>query len=182
MHKTLWSEGWLPLDTYNKNVDSIVTVGNKRDWEGLRKAIVENGGIRNSICINFMPSEASSKASGTTNGLYPIRDYTLIKTDDSSVSYWAAPEGERLRKWYELAWDIPTKDMIDCYAIFQKWGDQSISADLYRKVVGDTTVDSSTLLTEYLYMTKMGLKSRYYQVSKTSDGQDSGCASGACTL
>jgi len=182
MHKTLWPEGWLPLDTYNKNVDSIVTVGNKRDWEGLRKAIVENGGIRNSICINFMPSEASSKASGTTNGLYPIRDYTLIKTDDSSVSYWAAPEGERLRKWYELAWDIPTKDMIDCYAIFQKWCDQSISADLYRKVVGDTTVDSSTLLTEYLYMTKVGLKSRYYQVSKTSDGQDSGCAGGACTL
>lgn len=182
MHKTLWPEGWLPLDTYNKNVDGIVTVGLKRDWEGLRKAIVENGGIRNSICINFMPSEASSKASGTTNGLYPIRDYTLIKTDDSSVTYWAAPEGEKLRKWYELAWDIPTKDMIDCYAIFQKFCDQGISADLYRKVVGDTTVDSTTLLNEYLYMTKMGLKSRYYQVSKTSDGLDSGCAGGACTL
>lgn len=182
MGKTLWPEGWLPLDTYNKNVDSVVTVGLKRDWEGLRKDIINNGGIRNSICINFMPSEASSKASGTTNSLYPIRDYTLIKTDDSSVSYWAAPEGEKLRKWYELAWDIPTKDMIDCYAIFQKFCDQGISADLYRKVTGDTTVSSSTLLEEYFYMTKMGLKSRYYQVSKTSEGLDAGCASGVCTL
>jgi ribonucleoside-diphosphate reductase alpha chain len=182
MHKTNWPEGWLPLDTYNKNVDSIVSVENKRDWEWLRSEIIKTGGIGHSLCINFMPAEASSKASGTTNGLYPIRDFTLVKTDDTSTVYWAAPEGEKLAKWYEMAWDIPTKDMIDVYAIFQKWSDQSISADLYRKVIGDTTVSSSTMLDEYFYMTKMGTKSRYYQVSKTSEGLDAGCGSGGCSI
>ena len=28
MHKTFWPEGWLPLDTYEKRVDSLVTVDN----------------------------------------------------------------------------------------------------------------------------------------------------------
>jgi ribonucleoside-diphosphate reductase alpha chain len=32
MHKTKWPQGWLPIDTYEKRVDELVTVGNKRDW------------------------------------------------------------------------------------------------------------------------------------------------------
>src|SRR5205085_2663653 len=35
MHKTKWPEGWLPVDTYEKRVDELVTVENKRDWENL---------------------------------------------------------------------------------------------------------------------------------------------------
>ena len=45
MHKTKWIDGWLPIDTYCKEIDNIVTVGRKRDWEGLRKQIIANGGI-----------------------------------------------------------------------------------------------------------------------------------------
>ena len=188
MHKTKWPDGWLPTETYNKSVDGVVTTANKRDWESLRKDIMANGGIRNSSCINFMPSESSSKASGTTNGVYPVRDLTLIKTDETTVSYWAAPEGERLSKHYEFAWDVPTHDMIDCYAIIQKFCDQTISADLFRKIVGSDTVTTEEMLTEYLYMIKMGMKTRYYQNSKTNSGKeissedDDSCAGGSCKL
>lgn len=168
MNRTKWPEGWLPIDTYNRNVDSVVSSDFNYDWETLRSAIVENGGIRNSSLINHMPGESSSKASGTTNGVYPIRELTLMKTDLSNVVYWAAPEGERLQKWYESAWDISTKDLTDCYAIIQKWTDQSISADFYRKIIGSDVVTTKEMLTDYLYMTKMGLKTRYYVNSYTS--------------
>ncbi len=75
--------------------------------------------------------------------------------------------------------------MIDCYAIIQKFTDQAISADLFRKIIGDEVVTSSEMLKDYFYMVKMGLKTRYYQNSKTSEGTelnsgDDVCAS--CTL
>jgi len=61
MHKTKWPEGWLPIDTYEKRVDTLVTVGNKRDWESLRAEIIANKGIRNSVCIAEMPGESCLK-------------------------------------------------------------------------------------------------------------------------
>ena len=182
MNKTKWPEGWLPIDTYKKSVDNVVDSTLIYDWESLRKDIVKNGGIRNSAVIAHMPGESSTKASGTTNGLYPIRDFTLIKTDNNSVSYWAAPEGEKLLKKYDIAWDVPTKDLIDCYAIVQKFTDQAISSDLFRKVIGAEVVPSSEMLQDFLYMTKMGLKTRYYQNSKTSGGTSSEDDCESCKL
>jgi len=193
MHKTLWPDGWLPLDTYNKNVDSVVTVDNKRDWEGLRQQIIDNKGVRFSICINFMPAETSSKASGTTNAIYPIRELTLKKSDNGSNTNWAAPDGEKLKDKYEFAWDIPVKRMIDIYSILQKWCDQSISADFYKKVEL-SKIPSDELIDEYLYSVKMGMKTRYYYNSMTSKkvkydetedvlDDDSGeCEDGVCKL
>lgn len=186
MHKTKWPKGWMPIDTYNKNVDGVVTVGNKRDWEALRAGIIAQGGIRNSVLVAHMPTESSSKASGTTNGVYPVRDLTLLKGDNTSMTYWAAPEGEKLAKFYELAWDISAKDITDSYAIIQKFTDQGISADYYRRVIGDDTVTSSEMLRDYFYRVKMGLKSKYYTNTKTTNGTELNSELGevceSCTL
>lgn len=172
MHKTKWPEGWLPIDTYNKKVDNLVSAGNKRDWESLRKRIIENGGIRNSVCIAHMPGESSSLGSGTTNGPYPIRDYDLVKTNETMVLNYVAPDSTVLKDKYEIAWEIPSEDLIDCYAIMQKWTDQAISCDLYRKVQGDEKVGSSEMIKLYLRMAKYGVKTRYYINSKTAKGID----------
>lgn len=184
--KTKWPSGWLPIDTYNKNVDQLVTVDNKYDWEGLRSEIINNGGIRNSCLIAHMPTESSSKAAGTTNGIYPVRELSLIKTDADNVTYFSAPDSDDLVDDYELAWDIDWKDMMDCYAIVQKFTDQGISADLWRRVAGDVKVGSSEMIKQYLYMMKVGVKSRYYLNSKTSDGKEldigESCSSGGCKL
>ena len=183
MHKTKWPEGWLPIDTYKKSVDSVVGSKLIFDWEDLRKQVIDNGGIRNSSLINHMPSESSSKASATTNGVYPVRQVAMLKTDSDNTLYWAAPESERLEKWYKSAWDIKTKDMVDIYAIIQKFTDQSISADMYRVLEDDETVGTHEIISDYLYMTKMGMKTRYYLNTKTSSGnkkENSVCTS--CTL
>jgi ribonucleoside-diphosphate reductase alpha chain len=168
INKTKWVDGWLPIDTYKKSVDSVVDNTLLLDWEELRKGIIANKGIRNSSLINHMPSESSSKASATTNGVYPIRQLAILKTDENNTVYWAAPDAEKLSKWYKSAWSITTKDMIDSYAIIQKFTDQSISADEYRVLEDDETVGTDEIISNYLYMTKMGMKTRYYLNTKTS--------------
>lgn len=187
MNKTLWPEGWLPIDTYEKKVDELVTVDNKRDWESLRKAIIQNGGIRNSVCVAHMPAESSSISSETTNGPYPIRDFDLVKTSDTMAVSYVVPDSTKLKGHYEIAWDIPSSDMVKCYAIMQKWTDQAISADLWKKLQGDEKVSSSEMLKTYFDIVKYGVKTRYYQNSLTAKGVDlnsseQGCASGSCTL
>lgn len=178
MEKTKWPEGWLPIDTYKKSADTIVDSSLVFDWEKLRAEIIENNGIRNSSLINHMPSESSSKASATSNGVYPVRELTLIKTDADNTIYWAAPEGERLGKWYENAYDIQTSDMTDVYSIIQKFSDQSISADYYKKLPAGYTVPTSDMIKDFLYRVKMGVKTTYYFNSNTAKEEE--CES--CTL
>ena len=172
IHKTKWPSGWLPLDTYEKKVDSLTDVVSTRDWEGLRKEIIANKGIRNSVLCAHMPGESSTQAAGTTNSLYPIRELYIMKTNDSQVNHWAAPDGTKLKSKYQSAWDISTTDMIKIYGIVQKWTDQAISADLFVKLVGDSKVSSSQMIQDYLDMIKYGMKTRYYVNSLTSKGVD----------
>lgn len=181
--KTKYMDGWLPIDTYCKEVDSIVNNTLKYDWETLRKDIMKQGGIRNSVLEAFMPNESSSVATGGTNSIYPIRAIKVIKTSGTNKNLFIAPESDVL--YYESAWDISTKDMIDVYAIVQKFTGQAISADLYIKYgtsTGDRNIGVRELLTNFLYLTKMGLKTRYYVNSSTAVEDQKGCSSGGCTL
>lgn len=170
MDKTEWPNGWLPLDTYEKKVDELITVENKRDWDAVRKEIIENGGIRNSVLVAHMPSESSAISSGTSNGPYPIRELYIMKTNDTGVNHWAAPDGTKLKTKYQSAWDVSTTDMIKVYAIMQKWTDQAISSDLFVKIHGDQKVSSSDMIRDYLDIVKYGMKTRYYINSSTSQG------------
>ena len=184
-HRTKWADGWLPIDTYNKNIDKFVDGSLKRDWEGLRARVVENGGIRNSALIGHMPTESSSKAAGVANSMYPVREKAMLKTDNGITLSWAAPDSDLLD--YELAWDIPTSDMIECYGIVQKFTDQTISADLYRRIVDDEKIPSTEMINDYIHMHRVGMKTRYYSNTYTGKdidlvGQDTGCGSGGCTL
>jgi ribonucleoside-diphosphate reductase alpha chain len=172
MHKTKWPEGWLPIDTYEKRVDELITVGLKRDWESLRQEIIANGGIRNSVLVAHMPGESSTIAAGTTNGPYPIRETYIMKTSETGVNHWVAPDSTRLKSKYQSAWDIKTTDLIKVYAIMQKWTDQAISADLFVKLIGDEKVSSTAMIQDYLDMVKYGMKTRYYVNSLTSAGID----------
>jgi ribonucleoside-diphosphate reductase alpha chain len=167
--KTKYPDGWLPIDTANTEIDKVVNQALMFDWETLRAEIVAFGGIRNSVLEAHMPCESSSIGSGTTNGLYPIRAFKVVKTSGTNKNLFIAPELDTLKANYELAWDVPTLSMIDIYSIVQKFSGQGISADLYVKYAkdGDRTVGAKELLTQFLYMVKMGLKTRYYVNSST---------------
>jgi ribonucleoside-diphosphate reductase alpha chain len=171
MHKTKWPSGWLPIDTYNRNVDTILEGGFELTykWEPLRAEIIANGGIGHTVTCAHMPGEASSKALGGTNSLYGARRLVINKTDGNTVVQWAAPFGDDPAYKYHLAWDIPSDDMIDCYAVFQKFTDQGISADMFRRIVGEEKITTNEMLKQHFRMRKMGLKGRYYQNTETTD-------------
>lgn len=160
--KTLWKEGWLPTDTYNKHVDEVVTVPNKRDWEGVRKRVIDNGGHLFSCLVAHMPSESSSIKSGATNGVYPVRLIKLKKSSDTNSVSYVVPESDRLEIYYELAYDIDVEDLAKVYGIIQKWTDQGISADMYYRAQGNTKIASSDLLRGFFAFSYYGVKSRYY--------------------
>jgi ribonucleoside-diphosphate reductase alpha chain len=187
--RTKWKDGWTPLASYNRNVDSITDKPFKHmyDWEKLSEAIKANGGIRNSTLIAMQPTESSSKATGYPNGVYPIRDIYLLKTDLNNSIDWIARDSDELAEQYHKAWDISTEDLIKYYSIIQKFCDQAISADFYINRIRYQTYKVSQLLEELYYMYKYGLKTRYYTNSLTLKGEvldsvDKECAGGSCTL
>lgn len=115
MHKTKWPTGWTPLDTYNKNVDSIVTVENKRDWASLKQRIIENGGIGFSVCVSHMPAESclekSTKIRTTEKGIMSLEDIfntTGLDLAEEVMSITPLTGG----KWY----DLPEPIMVDTLA------------------------------------------------------------------
>ncbi len=185
---TKYNNGWLPIDTANRFVMDKVGYKLERDWAGLRKELLEVGGLRFSVLEAHMPCESSSLAGGHTNGLYPIRAYKVVKTSGTNKNLFIAPELDTLKDRYELAWDIPTIDMIDCYALVQCFTGQAISADLYIKYgSGERKLSAKTILQEWLYRVKVGMKTRYYINSATgvdhdSTGEEEGPACDSCSL
>jgi ribonucleoside-diphosphate reductase alpha chain len=172
LDRTKYADGWLPIDTANKEIDKLVQQALIYDWEALRiEGMIY--GYRFSVLEAHMPCESSAVASGHTNGLYPIRTYKVIKTSGTNKTLFIAPELDELKDKYQLAWDISNIDLIHIYAIVQKFTGQAISADFYLKLDGEVrTVGTKQLLTEFLLMKKLGVKTRYYYNSKTRSEMD----------
>jgi ribonucleoside-diphosphate reductase alpha chain len=136
---------------------------------------------------NGIISHNSSVNSNTTNGLYPVRGIKILKGSDKNKTLFIAPESDKLKSNYQLAWDLTTLEMIDVYSIVQKFTGQSISADFYidYNKLPNGKIDDTQLVKEFLYMTKMGMKTRYYINSRTDDDtelENDGCEGGVCSL
>lgn len=193
MNRTEWPNGWLPIDTYNRNVDKVVDSTLNLDWEGLRADLIANKGHRFSLLCAFMPTESSSIASNRPNCIYPIREKILIKGDGEDAKIFIAPESDRLE--YQRSWDITPKQVIDVYAIFQKFTDQGISADIWMHRTNFDKVtprfSAKDMLEDWFYAKHMGVKSRYYTNTQNSGDRDDGkeviadmtaCVGGACEV
>lgn len=170
--RTKWVDGWLPTDTYNKHIDEVISVENKRDWESMRKRIIENKGHAFSVLAAHMPAESSSIKSGATNSVYPVRDLDLSKSNDTNVVTYVVPESEKFGKHYEIAWDIDVEDTAKVYGVIQKWTDQAISADMWYSAVGSDKISSDDLMRGFFSWVYYGVKTRYYVNTKTAKGID----------
>ena len=190
IHKTKYPEGWLPVDTYNKNVDSLAK-GLNFDWETLRKDIIAQGGIRHSVLEAHMPAEASAVASCATNGIYPMREPMVVKGGTRNRIPCFVPESDNaeVMPFYESAWDIPHKDITDLYALVQKFTGQMISADYYFNPANYPNRKRGTkeMLQNLAYATKMGVKTHYYMNTKSGKDEEpvekeQVCDSGGCDV
>lgn len=186
---TTYSQGFLPIDTYKKDVDNVCSEPLQLDWETLRYKIQEYG-LRNSTLTSLMPSETSSQIANATNGIEPPRGLVTVKTSKDGVLKQVVPDIKNLRNQYELLWQMPNNTgYLSLVAIMQKFVDQSISANTnYDPAVYEGgRVPMKLLLSDLLSAYKMGVKTLYYHNTRdgANDAQedmDDDCAGGACKI
>jgi len=169
--KTKWSEGWTPLETYNKNVDKLVKDHYIYDWKSLAADIKESG-VRFSVIACHMPCESSSLASGGLNSIYPARNTLVYKDSKKGKVQFFAPDSDKYN--YEIAYDLDHKDILNLYAIVQKFTDQTISADTYVDFskYKNKKQSKQEMHENFYYGNSMGVKTLYYSVSKTGRGDE----------
>ena len=163
--RTKYHDGILPIDTYKKDVDSIVTHELKYDWDSLRTSITTNG-LRHSTLSAQMPSESSSVVSNATNGVEPPRDYLSIKKSKKGPLKQIVPSYTSLKNNYTLLWDMPDNSgYINVVAVMQKFFDQGISGNWSYNPENypDGEVPVSVMAQDLLTTYKLGWKTSYYQ-------------------
>ena len=164
-NRTKYSDGILPIDTYKKEVDEVVTRNLSYDWEWIRKEIKEHG-LRHSTLSAQMPSESSSVVSNATNGIEPPRDYLSVKKSKKGPLKQVVPDYKKLKGKYTLLWDMKSNEgYINVVAVMQKYFDQAISGnwsynpDHFEENQVPLSVMAQDLLTTY----RLGWKTSYYQ-------------------
>ena len=164
-HRTKYSDGILPIDTYKKDVDDLVAPEYKYDWDSLRTDIDEYG-LRHSTLSAQMPSESSSVVSNATNGIEPPRDYLSIKKSKKGPLKQIVPSYTSLKNNYTLLWDLKSNaGYINIVAVMQKFFDQAISGNWsYNPENYDNNEVPVSVMAQDLLMTyKLGWKTSYYQ-------------------
>jgi ribonucleoside-diphosphate reductase alpha chain len=162
---TKYGNGILPIDTYKKDVDEIVSNDLKYDWESLRALVLEHG-VRNSTLSAQMPSESSSVVSNATNGIEPPRGYLSIKKSKKGPLKQIVPGYQHLKNNYTLLWDMESNEgYINVVAVMQKFFDQAISGNwsYNPEHYPDNEVPVSVMAQDLLTTYKYGWKTSYYQ-------------------
>jgi ribonucleoside-diphosphate reductase alpha chain len=164
--RTKYSDGILPIDTYKKDVDTIVpSTALNYDWETLRQDIREHG-LRHSTLSAQMPSESSSVVSNATNGIEPPRGYLSVKKSKKGPLKQIVPQYQTLKNHYTLLWDMPSNEgYINIVAVMQKFFDQAISGNWSYNPTHypDNEVPMSVMIRDMLQTYKLGWKTSYYQ-------------------
>ena len=164
-NRTKYSDGILPIDTYKKEVDEVVTRNLTYDWEWLRKEIKEHG-LRHSTLSAQMPSESSSVVSNATNGIEPPRDYLSVKKSKKGPLKQVVPEYKKLKNNYTLLWDMKSNEgYINVVAVMQKYFDQAISGNwsYNPEHFEENQVPISQMAQDLLTTYRLGWKTSYYQ-------------------
>ncbi|XBC44530.1 MAG: class 1a ribonucleoside-diphosphate reductase subunit alpha [Buchnera aphidicola (Schlechtendalia peitan)] len=193
-NQTTYYQGILPIDTYKKEIDNICNEPLYLDWELLRKKIKKYG-LRNSTLSALMPSETSSQISNATNGIEPPRGFISIKASKDGMLRQVVPEYKKLKKNYELLWNIPNNiGYLQLASIMQKFIDQSISTNTNYDPNSfiNKKIPMKQLIMDLLTAYKLGLKTLYYQNTRDNakDCQietsnvlnDNSCDDGACKI
>ena len=174
--KTKYADGILPIDTYKKDVDEIISNDLSCDWEHLRSRIQQYG-LRHSTLSAQMPSESSSVVSNATNGIEPPRDFLSVKKSKKGPLKQIVPSFTTLKNNYTLLWDMHSNEgYINVVAIMQKFFDQAISGNWSYNPENypENEVPVSVMAKDFLTTYKYGWKTSYYQNTYDSkkDGDD----------
>jgi ribonucleoside-diphosphate reductase alpha chain len=162
--QTKYAHGYMPIDTYKKDVDELVAPNYKMPWSVLSSRALSSG-IRNSTLMALMPAETSAQISNSTNGIEPPRALISIKQSKDGVLKQVVPELRRLKNKYELLWDQKSPEgYLKIMAVLQKFIDQAISVNTsYNpRHYEDEKIPMSEMIKHILMHYKYGGKTLYY--------------------
>lgn len=154
-----YSDGIMPFHNRKVALDEIVPHIERMDWSSLIERF-KKVGARNATLGACMPSETSSRVFSMTNGVEPARSLIVTKGGTKLV----VPGFERLKKKYDLEWDMSMEGYIYVMAVIQKWLDQAISLNTryVPKNYPDGMVPATKILNHLALICKLGLKTVYY--------------------
>jgi ribonucleoside-diphosphate reductase alpha chain len=187
--KSLYSQGIMPVDTYNANVDQIYPNDLLCDWELLRHN-AKKYGIRNTTLSAIPPTASSSLVSNSTQGIDPIQTVTDTFESANFTVKSLIPDFEK-EAYYMKSWDMPgntSAEYLKLMAVLQKFIDQGMSSNQWYDLtkLPNKILDSNRVKKDILTAWKYGLKSLYYIRTKDKENKSetivSGCESGACSI
>ena len=168
--QSLYCRGIFPIDTYKKDVDTLVKPKYNMDWSELR-AQAKRHGIRNSTLMALMPSETSAQISNSTNGIEPPRSLVSVKQSKDGVLKQVVPSIRLLKNKYDLLWDQKSPEgYLKICAVLQKFIDQGISVNTSYNPLNyeGEKIPITEALKHVLEFYKYGGKQLYY--NNTFDG------------
>ncbi|WP_290033581.1 class 1b ribonucleoside-diphosphate reductase subunit alpha [Ligilactobacillus cholophilus] len=155
-----------------------------KDWKELKQNVMKDG-LYNAYRMAIAPTGSISYVGNTTASLQPIIQRIEERQEGKigKIYYPAAYLSSDTLPYYQSAYDLDMRKMIDVYAAAQEHVDQSISITLYFKSTIDqglypwkqnhtdkmTTRDLSIIRN---YAWHKGIKSLYYVRTYTDDGSE----------
>lgn len=164
-----YKDGWIPAQT-----DRFIELSER----------MKRFGTRNACLMAFMPSETSSQTSNETNGIEAPKALVSVKGSKDGVMSQVVPGIHKYGHRYQMAWDVPVDDYLFTVGVFQRYVDQTISANTTYNP-HKTPISTGLLVQHLLLAYKNGVKTLYYNntldEAPTEEVADDGCGD-ACKI
>ena len=191
---TKYAQGIFPIDTYERNVDELVSKElfiPKEVWDALKEEVKRHG-MRNSTLLTVVPASNSSRVSGAISGINPPQNLVYVVEDKKLNLRTTLPEVEKYKEEYResLAWKLDMVQYLKLVGTIQKYVDQAISLNFYYDLrEEDAKIPFTQLIKEDITAMKYGIKTYYYAKSVTVEHSqesieenESTCSGGGCEL
>ena len=142
------------------------------DWESLREDLLKIG-TRFSTVMAIAPTATSSLIMNSTEGVEPIRKFVSLKTGTYTCPQ-LAPNLNKYRGVYQLAWDIKPDSILNLASVRQRWIDQGQSNSTYLR---DRNQSAKEILKDIIRAEALSLKGLYYAHSPKDDVEEENCES-----
>lgn len=155
------NEEWIPKTDKVKGLfeKAGIAIPTQEDWEELKASVMDHG-IYNQNLQAIPPTGSISYINNSTSSIHPIAAKIEIRKEGKlGRVYYPAPymTNDNL-EYYESAYEIGYKKIIDVYAEATKHVDQGLSLTLFF----DADVDTRELNKAQIYAWKKGIKTLYY--------------------
>ena len=165
-----YNESFLPKTEKVSKLFEGIYIPTNKDWADLLDKVKING-LYNAYLLAIAPTQSISYVQNATSSIMPIMEPVEVRTYGDSTTIYPMPflTNENML-YYQSAYRMDMRKVIDLVATVQKHVDQGISTTLF--VTDDKT--TRDIARYYIYAYKKGLKSLYYTRTKMTRENNEG--------